>query len=154
MAERLSLVPCTIADAKEFVRQHHRHSAPPVSGLFALAVARAGVVVGVAVVGRPVARELQDGFTAEVTRVAVVDGVRNGCSLLYGAAWRACRAIGYRKLVTYTLATEGGTSLRAAGWRVVGKVKAESWSRAARPRVDRAPLQRKLRWEMSEVRGG
>lgn len=148
MSERLQLVPCTIGDAREFVRQVHRHHGAPVSGLFAVACALAGEIVGVAIIGRPSARELQDGFTAEVTRVATT-GAKNACSILYAAAWRACRALGYLKLVTYTLASESGASLRAAGWRIVGQVKAESWNRPSRPRVDHAPLQAKLRWEMA-----
>lgn len=143
---RLSLVPMSIADARAFVRQMHRHHPPPVSGLFAVGCADGSTVVGVAIVGRPVARGLQDGWTAEVTRLAT-DGSRNACSLLYGACWRAARALGYRKLVTYTLATEGGASLRAAGWRVVGEVQGASWHREGRPRVDKHPLQNKLRWE-------
>jgi hypothetical protein len=146
MSDHLSLVPCSIADAKSFVGQHHRHSGVPVGALFAVAAALSGAVVGVAIIGRPIARELQDGFTAEVTRVATT-GNRNACSLLYGASWRACRALGYRRLVTYTLSTEPGSSLRAAGWRVVAETRAESWNRASRPRVDRAPKQAKLRWE-------
>lgn len=100
-----------------------------------------------AVVGRPVARHNDDDWTAEVTRLAVVDGQPNACSLLYGAAWRACRALGYRRLITYTLSTEPGTSLRAAGWRVVGEVRGRSWDTPTRPRVDRHPTQDKLRWE-------
>jgi hypothetical protein len=119
------------------------------SGLFAVACANdAGDVVGVAIVGRPLARMLQDGFTAEVTRVAT-DGTRNACSLLYGAAWRACRALGYRKLVTYTLPEEGGGSLRGAGWKCLGEAGGGKWSRADRPRVDAHPTQVKMRWEMS-----
>ena len=148
MSDRLQLVPCTISDAREFVRQVHRHHGAPVSGLFAVACAAAGQIVGVTIIGRPVARALQDGFTAEVTWVATT-GARNACSLLYAAAWRACRALGYLRLITYTLASESGTSLRAAGWRVVGETKAESWHRSSRPRVDRSPLQVKLRWEAS-----
>ena len=143
---KLCLVPCSIAEAKAFVREHHRRHHPPVSGLFAVAVGLGDAVVGVAIVGRPSARELQDGFTAEVTRVATV-GTKNACSLLYGAAWRACRALGYRRLVTYIAQDERGVSLRAAGWRQVAATKAESWSRARRPRVDHAPRQAKFRWE-------
>jgi hypothetical protein len=145
-AERLELVPCSIADARAFVEQHHRHHPPPVSGLFAVAVARAGRIVGVAIVGRPVARALQDGWTAEVTRVAT-DGTKNACSMLYGACWRAARALGYHRLGTYTLPDEGGASLRAAGWRLVGEAGGGSWSCPSRPRVDRHPTQFKLRWE-------
>lgn len=144
----LRLVPISISDANEFVRQHHRHHRPSVSGLFAVACAQGERVCGVAVIGRPVARGLQDGYTAEVTRVAT-DGTRNACSMLYGAAWRAAKALGYRRLVTYTLATETGTSLRAAGWRVVGEVTGRSWDCPSRPRVDRHPTQNKIRWEVS-----
>jgi hypothetical protein len=143
---KLEIVPCTISDAKAFVREHHRRHRPPLSGLFAVACALGGVVVGVAIIGRPTARTLQDGWTAEVTRLAT-DGSRNACSILYAAARRAALALGYRRLVTYTAADEPGTSLRAAGWREVASVKPESWSRRARPRVDHAPKQRKIRWE-------
>jgi hypothetical protein len=137
-----------LSDASEYVAQHHRHHAPPVGGLFAVAAALGGGIVGVAIVGRPVARSLQDGFTAEVTRVAT-DGTKNACSALYGAAWRAARSLGYRRLVTYTLAEEPGTSLRAAGWKEVGRVKGRSWHCESRPRVDRHPLQDKIRWEVA-----
>ena len=145
---RLAIIPCTIGDAKAYVQEHHRHHRAPVSGLFAVAVGREGAqqLCGVAIVGRPVARSLQDGWTAEVTRVAT-DGTPNACSALYGACWRAARALGWRTLITYTLKSEPGTSLRAAGWRVVGEVRGGSWSRRSRPRVDKHPLQHKLRWE-------
>lgn len=143
----LTIVPCTIAAARIFVGQHHRHHAAPVGALFALAVAADADVVGVAIVGRPVARGLQDGQTAEVTRVCVLDGQRNACSMLYGAAWRAARALGYRRLVTYTLPEESGASLRGAGWRLLGQAGGGSWSCPSRPRDDHHPLQQKLRWE-------
>lgn len=145
---KLSLVPCSISDAREFERQFHRHHGAPLSGLFAVACAEGERVCGVAIVGRPVARGLQDGFTAEVTRLAT-DGTKNACSLLYSACWRAARALGYRKLVTYILARETGASPIAAGWKVVAEVKGRSWDCQSRPRVDRAPLQNKIRWEVS-----
>jgi len=145
----LTLVPCTLKDAEAFVEQHHRHHRPPRGGLFAVAVAAGAEVVGVAIVGRPVARGLQDGWTAEVTRLCVVDAARarNACSMLYGAAWRAARALGYRRLVTYILSSEPGTTLRAAGWAKIGEAGGGSWSRPSRPRVDRHPTQVKIRWE-------
>lgn len=136
----------SLSDAAEFCAQHHRHHKPPVGGLFAVGVAAGETVRGVAIVGRPVARGNADGWTAEVTRVAT-DGARNACSMLYGACWRAAKALGYRKLITYTLAEESGSSLRAAGWRTVGEVKGRTWSCTSRPRVDRHPLQNKIRWE-------
>ena len=144
----LYVAPLTLREAARFVADHHRHSRPPRGGLFAIAAARDGEVVGVVIVGRPVARHMADGWTAEVTRLCT-DGNRNACSLLYGAAWRAARAMGYRRLVTYTLATEPGTSLRASGWRCVAEVRPQRWHRAGRPRVDLHPLQTKLRWEVS-----
>jgi hypothetical protein len=142
----LCLVPLPRDEANAFVQAHHRHHGPVVGHLFALGAAVNESIVGVAIVGRPVARELQDGFTAEVTRVAT-DGTRNACSFLYGACWRAARALGYRRLVTYILECESGTSLRAAGWTLIGKAGGGSWSRTTRPRVDKHPTQVKLRWE-------
>lgn len=146
----MSLVvqPITLREANAFVDAHHRHHGPARGCLFCVAVSDAEQVRGVAIVGRPVARMLDDGWTAEVVRIAT-DGARNACSMLYAAAWRAARAIGYRRLVTYTLPEEGGASLRAAGWTCVGEAGGGSWSRASRPRVDLHPTQIKLRWEVA-----
>lgn len=145
-ALHLELVPVNRDDANAFVRRHHRHH-PPVRGcICCVAVALGDRIVGVAIVGRPKARRAQDGWTAEVTRVAT-DGTPHACSKLYAAAWRACRALGYRKLITYTLPSEGGASLRAAGFKLVAQTKGGSWDRRTRPRVDQHPTQAKLRWE-------
>lgn len=142
---KLEIVPITQAEAKEFIRLHHRHHLPPLGSIFQIAVAAEGKVVGVAMAGRPVARGACDGWTLEVNRVAT-DGTRNACSALYGACWRAARAMGYRKVITYTLPQEGGGSLRGAGWKIVGEVRGRSWSCPSRPRVDLYPAQMKLRW--------
>ncbi|HET9948841.1 MAG TPA: XF1762 family protein [Longimicrobiales bacterium] len=142
----LTIVPCTLREANAFVAGHLRHHKPTRGCRFVLAVAEGEIVRGVAIVGRPVSRMLDDGWTLEVTRVCT-DGARNACSMLYAASWRAAKAIGYRRLVTYTLPDEGGASLRAAGWRCVGEAGGKSWSRRDRPRVDAHPLQTKLRWE-------
>ena len=131
----LRLRPITIKDARQFVGRHHRHNRPPQGGLFAVAVADdAGAIRGVAIIGRPIARKLADGTTCEVTRLCT-DGVANGCSMLYGAAARAAKALGYRRIVTYTLAEEPGISLRAAGWIEDAEVVADNWLRAARMRL-------------------
>jgi hypothetical protein len=147
VSDGLVLVPLTLREANAFVAAHHRHHKPTRGCRFVVGAARDGEVVGVAIVGRPVARGLQDGWTAEVTRLCVIASARNVCSMLYGACWRAARAIGYRKLVTYTLPEEGGASLRGAGWTLIGEAGGGSWSCASRPRVDTHPLQGKLRWE-------
>lgn len=142
----MTVIPCTVKDASAYIRAHHRHHRAPTGGLFALAVEQEGLLRGVAVVGRPVARKLADGRTAEVTRLCT-DGTPNACSALYGAAWRAARALGYLRLITYTLATEPGASLRGAGWTLIGEAGGGSWSRPSRPREDQHPTQGKLRWE-------
>jgi len=142
----LEVVPTTLRAANAFVAEHHRHHGRARGCVFVLAAADEAGLHGVAIVGRPVARLLQDGRTAEVTRLAT-DGTRNACSLLYAAAWRAARAIGYLRLVTYILSSETGMSLRASGWHLIGHAGGGSWSRDSRPRVDLAPLERKQRWE-------
>lgn len=147
---RLTVVPLPLAEANAFVARHHRHHRPTVGHKFSLGVAdETGVIRGVAIVGRPVARGLDNGLTLEVNRVAT-DGCPNACSALYGAAWRAARALGYRRLITYTLNTEPGTSLRGAGWKLLGERGREggrSWNMPGRPRVDKHPTQMKLLWE-------
>jgi len=149
----LRIVPITLSDAHVFVRQYHRHHRPSQGGLFAVACAEGAEIVGVAVIGRPVSRHLDNGWTVEVVRVAT-NGARNACSMLYGAAWRAARALGYLRAVTYTLPEEGGASLRASGWREIGSAGGGSWNCAARPRVDKHPTQIKIRWEMGEPESG
>lgn len=146
----LHVVPISIQDANLLVARWHRHHGAALSGLFAVAAACDAHVCGAAIVGRPVARMLHDGWTAEVTR-CVSDGTPNVCSLLYGACWRAAKALGYKRLVTYTLASEPGSSLKAAGYRLVGEAGGGSWSRPSRPRVDHHPLQLKWRWEREET---
>lgn len=142
----LNIVPVTQREALAFVGEHHRHHKPPCGSVFQVAASDGGRIVGVAMVGRPVSRKLQDGWTLEVNRCCT-DGTPNACSMLYGAAWRVARALGYRRLITYTLPDQGGTSLRGAGWRVVGERGGGSWNVPSRPRVDTAPTQTKLLWE-------
>jgi hypothetical protein len=144
---RLKIITCKFDEANAFVKRHHRHHGKVVGHKFSLAVVdERDLVRGVAIVGRPVARGADDGMTLEVTRVAT-DGCPNACSALYGASWRAAKALGYRRLITYTLDTEPGTSLIAAGWKVVAEVKGRSWDCPSRPRVDKHPTRGKFRWE-------
>jgi len=142
----MTLVPITIRQANAFVERWHRHSRCVVGAVVAVAAAEGDQIVGVALLGRPVARRLDDGRTIEVTRVAT-DGTPNACSFLYGASRRAATALGYDRLVTYTRPSESGASLRAAGYVQVASVTGRSWSCPSRPRVDYEPWQGKLRWE-------
>ena len=144
----LQVIPVTLADANLFVERLHRHHKKVVGHKFSLGAELAGVLIGVAIVGRPVARMRDDGWTLEVTRLCT-DGTANACSFLYGAARRAAFALGYRRLGTYLLASENGASVRAAGWRMVGEVKGRSWSRPSRPREDKHPTVDKKLYEVT-----
>jgi len=144
---RLTVVPVTLKEARAYVTRHHRHHRAPHMALFAVAVGDSEGIHGVAVLSQPTVRMLCDGWTVEVSRCCT-DGAKNACSMLYGAAWRAVKALGYRRCVTYTLPEEGGSSLRGAGWTCVGRAGGGSWNRTDRPRVDMAPTQVKMRWEM------
>ena len=108
-------------------------------------------MVGVAIVGRPIARLLDDGYTAEVTRCCVLDDAPKGsCSFLYGRCWRIWQQMGGTRMVTYTLQTESGSSLKGAGWKIVGKTEGGGWDREGRER-EWQPIygQLKFRWEVT-----
>lgn len=151
----LHLVPMTLAEANEFVANFHRHNKPVAGARYAIGASDGQRLVGVAIVSRPVARMLQaqGPDVAEVTRCCVVDDSPKGtCSFLYAACWRAWRAMGGRRLVTYTLQTESGASLRGAGWNVVAELAPRdpaSWQ--ARPGREWQAVtgQAKFRWEVS-----
>jgi len=144
----LHLQPVMFREACAFIAKHHRHHSPPQGYKFGVAVAGKERIVGVATVGRPVARHFDDGWTLEVTRCCT-DGTKNVASMLYRAAWRATRALGYRRLITYTLASESGHSLRASGYREVGAAGGGSWHRSSRARIESAPTERKKLWELT-----
>lgn len=149
MAEKkLHIVPTTLREANAFVRRFHRHSRPTQGHKFSIGAALDGELIGVAIAGRPIARHRDDGETLEVLRVCVVDDApRNACSLLYGACWRAAQAMGYRRVITYTLTSETGASLRASGFRVIGEVSGETWDRPSRPRAQATPPRERRCWE-------
>ena len=142
----LKLIPVSLKTANAFIAAHHRHHKPVTGHKFSLGCMREGLLVGVAIVGRPVSRYLDDGLTLEVNRLCST-GEKNVCSFLYGAAARAGKALGYQRIVTYTLDTEPGTSLRAAGWECMGLAGGKRWTGTRRPAVDLYPAQMKLRYE-------
>ena len=133
--------------AAAFVAEHHRHHTPPVGHVFSLGAFRGDDMVGVGIVGRPVSRHRDDGLTAEVTRLCCRDGEPNAASFLLGKCARAALALGFRRIGTYTLKREAGTSLRAAGWTLIGETPGKSWSVPSRPRTDSHPIEPKLLWE-------
>lgn len=142
----LALVPVSLREANEFVRQHHRHHKPTVGHKFSIGVQEDGRLAGVAICGRPVSRFLDDGYTLEVNRLCT-DGTKNACSMLYGAAARAARAMGYRKIITYILDTEHGASLRAVGFVREGPAGGLEWTGRRKPKDSgQYPRQMKTRW--------
>ncbi len=144
--EALALTPISLREANAFVERNHRHHKGVTGHKFSIGCTRDGELVGVAIMGRPVSRYLDDGLTLEVNRLCTT-GAENACSMLYGAAARAARAMGYQKIITYTLDTEPGTSLRAAGWQCAGPAGGERWTGKRRPAADLYPPQKKLRYE-------
>jgi hypothetical protein len=149
----IRIVPVTLSDAKAFVAKHHRHNKPPVGWLFGTGLEVNGVLAGVAVAGRPVARLLDKPGNIEITRVCVVNQ-KNGNSRLYGAILRAAKALGYERAYTYTLQSESGVSMRAVGFEVDAELEPRaSWSCPSRPRMqvdlfgnETRPPEAKLRW--------
>ncbi len=148
MAKKFELVRIGLDEANAFVRAWHRHHKPVIGHIFSIGAATGREIVGVAIIGRPVARMRDDGITAEVTRLCT-DGTKDAPSFLYGASARAAFALGFKRIGTYILATEPGTSLMAAGWRLIGEAGGGTWNRPSsdRPRVDKHPTQGKLLFE-------
>ena len=139
--------PISKSEANEYIKRHHRHHKPTQGWKFGIAVNDGEKVVGVAVVGRPVARHLDDGLTLELTRLCVNEEIKNAASFLLGKVRRAVFALGYSRLITYTLENEPGVSLLAAGWKLIGRRGGGKWDRCDRPRKDVHPIGVKLLWE-------
>lgn len=150
----LELRPVSFSDATNFIADYHRHHVPSRGWKFGVAVYNDSDMVGVATCGRPVARMLNaEWWTLEVNRVCVFEGAENACSMLYSACWRAARALGYHRLITYILPTEPGTSLKAAGWVYTGDTGHENsgWQRPDRPLSTNTMNQgNKHRWEIRD----
>lgn len=147
----LVAVPITLTEAIEFVGNFHRHNKPPAGGLFAVGCSDGTALVGVAIVSRPVARMLDNGETAEVIRCCVHDDAPKGtCSFLYSRCWQAAKALGWRKMITYTLQSESGASLRGAGWKVVAELSKGNpagWQNRPGREWQSVVGQSKFRWE-------
>jgi hypothetical protein len=148
---KYELQPITFSEAAAFVDEYHRHNTSPQGHKYSIGLNDGEKVIGVAIVGRPIARYKQDGWTLEVTRLCVMESYKDACSMLYAAAWRVAKNLGYKRLITYTLISEPGTSLKAAGWKVIGETqyKPKGWDVPSRPRVKskKYPEEAKLIWE-------
>src|SRR3972149_7771995 len=131
--DKLTLYPVTLKQANLFVNQHHSHHIQVTGWKFGVGIMKDGILVGVGIAGRPVARMLDDGATLEITRCCTI-GEKNTASMIYGALVRAAFALGYKRVITYTLADELGTSLLASNWSRVGEAGGGSWNRESRAR--------------------
>lgn len=144
----MKAIPITLRQANEFVKAYHRHNQPVVGSKFAIGAELDGQLVGVAIAGRPVARLLDNGKTLEIVRVCT-DGTRNANSFLYGRVKQIALLMGYEKVVTYTLKSESGASLRAIGANPEHEVKGQGWNRPNRVRMEQQVyLQEKIRWSL------
>ena len=151
----LEIRPIKLRDANAYVAEHHRHNIPTNGHKFSVACYDGDRLCGVAIAGQPVARKLDDGLTIEIRRVCT-DGTRNACSILYGACSRCARDMGYKRVITYTLQSESGASLKASGFIYDGEAGGVSWNVPSRPREEtqmtlfgeerKYPNEKKIRW--------
>lgn len=139
----MEIRPITFREANRYVAEHHRHNASVVGCKFAIACYDDNQLCGVAICGRPVSRYLDDGKTLEINRVCT-NGTKNACSMLYGASCRVAKEMGYKKVVTYTLESENGSSLKASNFIFCGKAGGTHWT-SGRGK-SRMPAELKNRW--------
>lgn len=143
----LKLKHIELKDANEFVAQHHRHHKPVTGHRFSIACYDNDRLCGVAIIGRPVARKIDQVDTVEALCLCT-DGTHNACSFLYAASKRAAKALGYKRIITYILQSESGVSLAASGWECINKnAGGGSWNVPFRPRTDKAPTEPKKLYE-------
>ena len=152
----MKIRPITLREANAYVAQNHRHNQATSGHKWSIACYDGDRLCGVAICGQPIARKLYDGLTIEIRRVCT-DGTRNACSMLYGACCRVAKAMGYQRVITYTLQSEPGASLRASNFTDCGEAGGATWNVPSRPREvvqetlfgseRKYPDEKKRRWE-------
>lgn len=142
---KLDIRPCDFWTAAEFVRVHHRHRKAPAGHKYSIAIYEGDKLRGVCMVGRPVSRCLDDGLTLEINRCCT-DGAKNACTMLYGAACRAAKALGYKRIITYTREDELGTSLKAANFICDGTAGGTHWTGKRYEQTEMILDVMKVRW--------
>jgi len=150
------IIPITIRAANDFVEKYHRHNKKVQGARFAVGCISNNELVAVGIVGRPVARKLDNGLTAEITRLCTMPGApKNACSFLYGRCWRIWQQMGGKRMITYTFEKEDGGSIRATGWRMIGATRGfgdhlKGWqTRPNREKQDNV-REPKFRWEIAK----
>lgn len=141
----MRIAPITFREASDYINMFHRHHGSTIGCKFCVSVVDDdNQIHGVAVCGRPVSRHYDDGLTLEINRVCT-DGARNACSMLYGACVRIARDMGYKKVITYTLQSEDGASLKASNFICEGEAGGTHWT-GCRNRGQDIPAEMKKRW--------
>jgi len=149
---KLQVIPISIREANKFVTNFHRHNRPVHGAKFAIGVSYDDKLVGVGILGRPVARRLDDGLTVEILRLCTKQkGIKNLCSLLYSRSWRLWKLMGGKRILTYTLEEENGASLKASGYRITGETqpfkKGTGWTTRKGRVWQKIQEQKRIRWE-------
>ena len=140
----MEIRPITLREASKFINENHCHHKATVGHKFSLGVYDGNKLCGVAVCGRPVSRYYDNGLTCEINRLCT-DGTRNACSMLYGACCRVAKDMGYKKIITYTLMSENGASLRASNFVCEGEAGGTHWT-GKRDKGQDIPDEKKTRW--------
>ena len=150
-AEHYTFIPLELKEANQFVDTYHRHNKHTQGHRFSIGLQKNGELIGVAIIGRPVARMLQQKGTLEILRVCVKEGNKNANSIIYSRVRKIAQLLGYKKIITYTLKTESQSSLKAIGAQVVAETQPQSWDRKNRHREEQEIYkQPKLRWELQQ----
>lgn len=142
---KLHIRPISLKEANSFVSSHHRHHKATVGHKFSVACVDGERLCGVAICGRPISRYLDNGEVLEISRLCT-DGTYNACSKLYGACAKIAKDMGYKKIITYILESENGTSLRASNFICEGEAGGEMWTGTRSGRDNGVPKEKKTRW--------
>ena len=143
--------PVRFTAARDFVRHHHAHCTAPAAWRFGQAILNGGTMLGVVMVGNPVAPALNGRGTVEVNRLCIRRDIPrvlawNAASQLYGWAAREAARQGWTHIITYTRADEDGISVRAAGWQQEARIRGRGWHSSRRARSNTNAWVDKIRW--------
>lgn len=141
----MEIRPITLREANAFVTDFHRHHKATVGCKFAIGLFQENTMIGCAICGRPVGRFLDDGLTLEINRLCT-NGEKNACSMLYGASVRVAKAMGYKKVITYILASENGASLKASNFICEGEAGGKMWTGKRSGKDNGVPKEMKKRY--------
>ncbi len=144
-----TFIPLELKEANEFILKYHRHNKSVIGHRFSIGLLKDGILIGVGIVGRPVARMLDKKGTLEILRVCIIEGNQNANSIMYSRIKKISLLLGYTKIITYTLQSESQSSLKAIKAQIIAETKPQSWNRINRPRNDQEIyFKPKYRWEL------